>query len=576
MSTPPPWCILKFPNHKHTKKESMLINHVSLTKYGTIRKGFQRREDLTETIRMNIAVEAYLAQQRSEWGVISGIARQYGVSRPFVYNTLFKMQESLLLTFGTDSYVDKTIDVQEASKHILSLKLEGVCSIEGISAYMKRFEMRNSSVGFISQYLTNVGSKLPSTFSNQEASVKLAVFASDEIFSKHTPILVTVDPVSSVILRIELSETRKAEDWVNHWQCIEDNGCTAIYLVSDEGTGLTSGHAKSLSDRPFQPDTYHVIAHRLGIWLKRLEKNAYKAMDKEYERLRVLDSAKSDAVIRERIENYESAVQKTIQSIKLYEDFNYLYSSLVKELHLFDSNGNLRDRKFAEENMAIILNLFDTLSIGKISETVAKIRKTLPDLLNYFDHAATITQDLEQSGFDKEALKALCLAWQWHKNVMKSKKAPRRRYYRENELFCIDIATGYLQEKCETAKEQVYRELNCVVQSSAMVECINSILRPYLNISRNQITQETLNLIMFYHNHRRYKSGERAGKTPCEILTGKKQEKDWMELLFEAIDGNAPIFNDFSRKQPARAKVEELLRCHGASDDYPIGIKSAR
>ncbi len=431
-------------------------------------------------------------------------------------------------------------------------------------------------MGFISQYLANVGSQLPSTFSNQENSVKLAVFASDEIFSKRIPILVTVDPVSSIILRIELSDTRKAKDWINHWKCIEDNGCIAIYLVSDEGTGLTSGHSKGLSDRPFQPDTYHVIAHRLGSWLKRLENNAYKAMDKEYERWRVLDSAKSDEVIRQRIEAYETAAQRTMQSIKIYEDFSYLYSSLVKELHLFDSNGNFRDRKLAEENIGIILDLFDTLRKDKISETVAKIRKSLPNLLNYFDQAATTIQDLEQAGFDEEALKALCLAWQWHKNLIKAKKAPRRHYCRDNELFCIDIAMGYLQEECETAKEQVYHELNCVVQSSAMVECINSIIRPYLNTSRNQITQETLNLIMFYHNHRRYKSGERAGKTPYEILTGKKQKKDWMELLFETIDGNAPILNDFIQNQPVRAEIEELLRCYRVSDDYPVDIKSTR
>jgi len=554
----------------------MLINKVSLTKSGVIRKGFQRRKDLSEIIRMDIAVTAYLAQQRSQWGVITGIARKYGVSRPFVYQTLFKMQKSLLVTFGNNSYENNAIDLEEALKHILSLRLEGGCSIEGISTCMKRFGLKNSSVGFISQYLTKVGSKLPSTFFNQEDTVKLAVFASDEIFSKHTPILVTVDPVSSVILRIELSDTRKAKDWVNHWQCIEDNGYIAIYLVSDEGTGLTSGHSKGLSDRPFQPDTYHVIAHRLGIWLERFEKNAYKAIDKEYECLSVLDSAKSDKVILQRIEAYETAVQKTVQSIKMYEDFSYLYSCLVKELCLFDSNGNFRNRKLAEENMVIILDLFDTLSIDKISETVAKIRKTLPNLLNYFDQASRTIQDLEQSGFDKDALKALCLAWQWHKNLMKSKKAPRRHYCRENEQFCIDIATGYLQEKCEPAKDQVYHELNCVVQSSAMVECINSIIRPYLNTSRNQITQESLNLIMFYHNHRRYKSGERGGKTPYEILTGKKQEKDWMELLFETIDDNAPIFNYFIQNQPVKIENEELLRCHRAGDDYPFDIKSAR
>jgi hypothetical protein len=42
-------------------------------------------------------------------------------------------------------------------------------------------------------------------------------------------------------------------------------------------------------------------------------------------------------------------------------------------------------------------------------------------------------------------------------------------------------------------------------------------------------------LIAFYHNHRRYRAGKRADKTPMEILTGKKQEKDWTELLFDLI-----------------------------------------
>jgi len=58
-----------------------------------------------------------------------------------------------------------------------------------------------------------------------------------------------------------------------------------------------------------------------------------------------------------------------------------------------------------------------------------------------------------------------------------------------------------------------------------MVECINSIIRPYLNTSRNRITQEMLNLIMFYHNHRRYNSGERKGKTPYEILVAGNSKK---------------------------------------------------
>jgi len=64
-----------------------------------------------------------------------------------------------------------------------------------------------------------------------------------------------------------------------------------------------------------------------------------------------------------------------------------------------------------------------------------------------------------------------------------------------------------------------------------MVECINSILRPYLNNSKNQLTQEFLNIFRFYHNNRRYHAGKRKGKTPMEILTGFDPKEDWMTLL---------------------------------------------
>ena len=49
-----------------------------------------------------------------------------------------------------------------------------------------------------------------------------------------------------------------------------------------------------------------------------------------------------------------------------------------------------------------------------------------------------------------------------------------------------------------------------------------------------------LNLIMFYHNHRRYTDGIRKGSTPKELLTGKKQDKDWIEILLEIIEVEAP------------------------------------
>ena len=65
-----------------------------------------------------------------------------------------------------------------------------------------------------------------------------------------------------------------------------------------------------------------------------------------------------------------------------------------------------------------------------------------------------------------------------------------------------------LGDDFEKVKTTVFVELDKIIQSSAIIENINSIVRAYMNTSRNRVNQEMLNLIMFYHNHRRYKAGK--------------------------------------------------------------------
>jgi Zn-dependent M16 (insulinase) family peptidase len=67
-------------------------------------------------------------------------------------------------------------------------------------------------------------------------------------------------------------------------------------------------------------------------------------------------------------------------------------------------------------------------------------------------------------------------------------------------------------EEFEKIKETVFDELDNIIQASSAIENINSILRPYLDSSKNQTSQKFLNIFMFYHNHRRYKAGKRKGK----------------------------------------------------------------
>ena len=96
-------------------------------------------------------------------------------------------------------------------------------------------------------------------------------------------------------------------------------------------------------------------------------------------------------------------------------------------------------------------------------------------------------------------------------------------------------AEGLVGDEFDTLKALVFDKLDSIVRASSLVEMVNSLIRPYLNSCKGQITQATLNLIMFYHNHRRYKSGKRQGKAPLELLTGKPLEAQWWELLLQQV-----------------------------------------
>ncbi|MCP4876621.1 MAG: hypothetical protein GY896_14270, partial [Gammaproteobacteria bacterium] len=184
-----------------------------------------------------------------------------------------------------------------------------------------------------------------------------------------------------------------------------------------------------------QSDTYHAIAHQLGKWINRLEAAAYKAIGTEDKCERKLDSAKSDRVQEKCWEAYERAAEAAAKAIRLYEEFCYLYRCLVRELDVFDANGNLRDRQQAEEQIEAGLTLIENLGHSNITKAVSKIRRVLPDLLHYLDIAKGIVEACKELCPDQEALKAFCIAWQKGKAAIKAKQADRKKRAAEQEQF---------------------------------------------------------------------------------------------------------------------------------------------
>jgi hypothetical protein len=66
---------------------------------------------------------------------------------------------------------------------------------------------------------------------------------------------------------------------------------------------------------------------------------------------------------------------------------------------------------------------------------------------------------------------------------------------------------------------------------------------------------------MFYHNHRRYKSGKRQGKAPIELLTGEAMQAEWVELLRPQINRQHEATPEVC--EPARAPLQLRPTLHG-------------
>ncbi len=201
---------------------------------------FLRRPDINSSLRFSLA---YQALYLNEYGLITRLSQEHKVSREFIYQLRNQLQVWSILIFGVfegplfESSSHQTNQDLITISQILSLRLEGHCSISGIHLLLKRGGFGKNSVGYISELLNKIGSQLSNQVKLPAGMTKLeVVFAADEVFSKSKPILVTLDPISSVILRIELVEKRTAQEWQNHWQSLLNEAISPLLLTNDEGT----------------------------------------------------------------------------------------------------------------------------------------------------------------------------------------------------------------------------------------------------------------------------------------------------------------------------------------------------
>jgi hypothetical protein len=486
---------------------------------------FTRRHDLDPQTRIEIVKDVWINQ--GIYGKMTQIAQDYHISRTFLYQLSWAAKHHLEELFSDPQYLIEPSDFL-LEPWILVLRLEGQCSIPSISSIFKHFDYQPSSVGYLSQYLKDYGRSVPSTL--RVAEKKMVFYLSDEIFAIGVPILVTLEAQSTAILKIELASDRSAETWEAHFKDLDKHLFHSIGMASDRGVGLMTGYQAACQDGRWVCDQFHEfqeLFHRC----QQLERKAYGAIGKEMEAVALFHNAKSEANLQKRLEQYERSHQACEQAMARYDQLSLLLQWLRATLHLCSPLGRLRTVEGVRSALIYLLDMIQEVDDEKLAKLLKPLRSHLDDILVPFEQVESVHGELLEL-MPEPIVDALVLAWH-HNHLSYQSHGQKKHAHQQQSQQWLDFAEGLLDDQFEPRKVLVFEKLDTVVKASSLVEMVNSLLRPYLNSSKGQITQETLNLIMFYHNHRRYKGGRRQGKAPIELLTGEALQGDWVDLLMQ-------------------------------------------
>ena len=486
---------------------------------------FIRRQDLTPHTRIDIVKLAWLNQ--GIYGKMTQIAQDYAISRTFLYQLIWAANLQLETLFSDQQPLGPAPQPLWTPL-ILLLRLEGKCSMPSMSSILKYFQYQPNSVGYLSECFHHYGGALPSTLSMAEHTV--VFYLSDEIFARHQPILVTIEAHSTAILKIQLASERSAETWKAHFEDLGNHRFQSIGMASDRGRGLVAGYQAACQDARWVCDRFHEFQD-LFDRRRQLERKAYAAIAKEDEAVQTFHHAKSEAHLHKRLQHYEHAHHVCEQAMARYDQLDLLLHLLRDALHLCSPCGRLRTVANVRSELTLLLSLIEEIDDAVLRQLLRPIRSHLEDILAPFEQAESVHAEL-LALIPQQLVDALVLAWH-HEHLSYQSHAKQKHYHQHESQQWLNFAEGCLDNQFEPLKALVFEKLDAIVRASSLVELVNSFIRPYLNSSKGQITQETLNLIMFYHNHRRYKSGKRQGKAPIELLTGEALEADWGELLIQ-------------------------------------------
>ena len=483
-----------------------------------------RIPEFTTEQRADAALQMLVPLPDREWGLVSELARLYGVSRTLLYEmrdrALGAIVEALLprdagrpaqvTTLTVDkTFIDRTIAILPMLKgSVRDIRL-GLDLILGVTR----------SVGYVSETLAAAGGQ--ATTYNLGVTVPLPVLGeADEIFQGRKPCLTLVDGRSFLVLNLTPAESRDGTTWGLVYLDLVERGIQFHDLACDGGTGLRAGVREAELAIPLRPDLFHIMqdAHRLT---RRLEGAAYKAIETA-ERARRAD-LEARGIIRRRGRRLKIKVPlpqaeiEEAQAIELFGNWCWLLSEVRLALEPITPAHNIVSVAETKATVETAIELLRGLEHPDITTFAGDLQEKIPQLLAPLEW---LEQQLTPVLKDLDAHTRTFIIWAWQ----------------HRQALNLNIDTD-ISEDLRSVVRTVWDILELFHRSSSLAESLHSWLRPYLQIHRG-MPKWLLPLLQLFWNHHEFERGKRAGSSPLE-LAGVKDAPSLKEVL-DQLFGSQP------------------------------------
>jgi hypothetical protein len=473
------------------------------------------------TAEQQVQWSAEMIAHAGEYGMLTRISRESGLSRPTLYRMKARALAGLQQTFAPSP--SGTPPTPAVERQILTLLTQAHATDRGIQTCLRHLTAQGLSMPTIVAIL-HAAEQRARTWMATHAPATPRALALDELYANNRTgaYLHVVDVHSGAVWAAEGPLAADTESWILVLWSLHDRGLCWDRLVGDHGAALQAAAQTVSPQIPFQRDIWHEL-DRCAQVQARLDRAVTALRERTPAVAR--QAARVAAGQRPRGRHAQADVgahqaalvdaQRIADDVRfLTQELRRLWAVVVIDHRSILTNAQRQDDLDAVMTLlAAVADTAPTAQQDQIRGLGKTIAAALPQLLTFADHVDQVQTDLSAVlRPDQQAL----LGWAWlHRKTL--------------GWISADILAA-VPADWRPAGRILLHTWDDAVRVSSSVERWHSILRPHVAVHRT-LSTGMLALLAVWHNHRVYTRGVNKGNSPLHLSGMTDAPTDWLVAL---------------------------------------------